>query len=214
MMGDLSFGESFGCLRNSKYHSWVAALNGMARQGSYLVALANIGFEWLIDLIFTSGNLSKRNANAKLTREKLSRRMTVERNDFIGTLLKDDGKVDSPSSILPQNQCQIFVVCEDRITFAVLTILNKQNPPLSMDALQANASMLMLGGSETTSTLLSGVTYLLLTHPASHQRAVQEVRSSFSSVDEITLLSVSKLTFMHACISEALRFATLTILNE
>jgi cytochrome P450 len=68
-----------------------------------------------------------------------------------------------------------------------------------------NASILVIAGSETTATLLSGATYFLLTHPPVLEKLVQEVRSSFDSEMEITLISVNKLTYMLAVLNEALR---------
>lgn len=68
-----------------------------------------------------------------------------------------------------------------------------------------NSSNLIIAGSETTATGLAGITYLLLKNPDALQKVVQEVRSSFPSEDEITLLSVNNLPFMFACINEALR---------
>ena len=69
----------------------------------------------------------------------------------------------------------------------------------------SNAEILIIGGSETTATLFSGVTYYLLMNPDSLQKLTQEVRSSFRSEEEISLISVGKLTFMLACLDEALR---------
>ena len=69
----------------------------------------------------------------------------------------------------------------------------------------SNASVLVAAGSETTATLLSGATYLLLSHPSSLERLRREVRSSFQSADEITIASASRLTYMVACLGEALR---------
>jgi cytochrome P450 len=62
-----------------------------------------------------------------------------------------------------------------------------------------------LAGSETTSTLLSGLTYLLLRNPDALKKLTDEVRSSFNSGEEITLLSVGKLDYMLACLNEGLR---------
>ncbi|XPS69788.1 hypothetical protein M3J09_002040 [Ascochyta lentis] len=171
MMGDLSFGESFQCLENSAYHSWISALNRMTRQGAYFVVLGNMGFEWLVTLLFKTGRLTSRNKNSNLISEKLLRRMQIQRHDFIEALLGE----------------------------------NENDQPLPMESLAANCSMLMLGGSETTSTLLSGVTFLLVTNLESYKKAVREVRDTFECLDEITLTSVSQLHFMHACIKEALR---------
>lgn len=68
-----------------------------------------------------------------------------------------------------------------------------------------NASLLIIAGSETTATTLSGVTFLLLTHPEVLQKTTDEVRSSFSNESEIDLLSVQKLNYMMAALQETLR---------
>lgn len=74
-----------------------------------------------------------------------------------------------------------------------------------MHHLQANSSSILIAGSETTATMLSGVTYLLLSNPDAMKKCVEEVRTSFKSEDEITLMSVNCLTYMLACLNEALR---------
>lgn len=65
--------------------------------------------------------------------------------------------------------------------------------------------MLIIAGSETTATLLSGVTFLLLTNPECLARLTKEVRSTFTSEDQITINSASSLSYMLACLDEALR---------
>ncbi|KAI1403738.1 putative cytochrome P450 [Hypoxylon fuscum] len=76
---------------------------------------------------------------------------------------------------------------------------------LSFEKLSSNAFILVLAGSETTATTLSGATYLLLTNPDILAKLNQEVRSAFSSVDEININSVNKLTYMLAILNESLR---------
>jgi hypothetical protein len=49
------------------------------------------------------------------------------------------------------------------------------------------------------------VTYLLLTNPETLHKLTAEVRSTFKNEDEITLVSVNQLTYMLACLDEALR---------
>lgn len=68
-----------------------------------------------------------------------------------------------------------------------------------------NTSQLIVAGSETTATLLCGVTYLLLTNPAALAKATIEVRTTFKSDKDITLLSVMNLPYLLACLNEALR---------
>ncbi|KAK3941803.1 isotrichodermin C-15 hydroxylase [Diplogelasinospora grovesii] len=84
-------------------------------------------------------------------------------------------------------------------------VKHKEEWDLSFEKLSANAFLLVLAGSETTATTLSGVTYLLLTHPDVMERLKKEVRSSFTGAEEITISSVSKLTYMLAVLNEALR---------
>lgn len=74
-----------------------------------------------------------------------------------------------------------------------------------MDKLVRNANVLIIAGSETTATLLSGAVYLLTTHPDKLAKVANEVRSAFNSEEEITLNSVSRLSYMLACLNEALR---------
>ncbi|KAL0783331.1 hypothetical protein CaCOL14_001238 [Colletotrichum acutatum] len=59
--------------------------------------------------------------------------------------------------------------------------------------------------SETTATTLAGTTYLLLRNPKVLQKLNEEVRSSFTDSSEITINSVSKLSYMLAVLNEALR---------
>lgn len=76
---------------------------------------------------------------------------------------------------------------------------------ISFEKLSSNAFILVLAGSETTATTLSGATYLVLSNPDVLQKLVQEVRGSFKSADEININSVNKLSYMLAVLNESLR---------
>ena len=73
---------------------------------------------------------------------------------------------------------------------------NKEKLNLDQGKLTMNAALLVIAGSETTATLLSGATYLLTTHPEILRKLEQEVRSAFKNNDEITLTSVSRLSYV------------------
>lgn len=80
------------------------------------------------------------------------------------------------------------------------------NQDLSVDKLQANAGSLIIAGSETTATALSGVIYFLLTSdPAKLKTLTEEVRSAFKTEEEIDFTSVNKLSYMLACLNEGMR---------
>ena len=71
-----------------------------------------------------------------------------------------------------------------------------------------NSRLLLIAGSETTATLLSGATYFMLQNPAVLHRVQKEVRTTFKNEDDITLRSVSmpsSLTYMDAVLQESLR---------
>jgi cytochrome P450 len=76
---------------------------------------------------------------------------------------------------------------------------------LSKGELVMNASTLIVAGSETTATLLTGAVFLLTTHPEILKKLEHEVRTAFQEDKDITLLSVSNLHYMLACLNESLR---------
>lgn len=77
---------------------------------------------------------------------------------------------------------------------------------LSQEEIISNASSLIIGGSETTSTLLSGVTWLLLTNPHTMQKLKDEIRGKFKTYDELTISAVNETPYLVAVISEGLRY--------
>lgn len=76
---------------------------------------------------------------------------------------------------------------------------------LSRKEVIASADTILLGGAETTATLLSGLTYYLLQNPRVHQKLINEIRSKFNSEEEITVIAVNSLDYMLACIDETFR---------
>lgn len=173
VIGDLAFGEPFGCLEKSEYHPWVAMVFQSMKAAAYLQAASY--FPWfklalaqLIPKSLVAGKLK----HLKLTREKVLKRMNLgaERPDLIEGLLR-----------------------------------KKDQLGMDVDKLQSNSDILIVAGSETTATLLSGVTFLLATHPEPLAKLTAEVRSTFATEEEINFTSASKLQYMLACLNEALR---------
>lgn len=71
--------------------------------------------------------------------------------------------------------------------------------------IESNATLLILAGSETTSTALSGCIYYLLTNSDVYHRLVNEIRESFRSQDDITILSSAKIPYLYCVLEETLR---------
>ena len=76
---------------------------------------------------------------------------------------------------------------------------------MTREEIVSNSGVLLVAGSETTATLLSGATYHLLTNSSALKKLQDEVRGAFQSADEMTLHSVGRLPYMEAVITESLR---------
>jgi cytochrome P450 len=68
-----------------------------------------------------------------------------------------------------------------------------------------NSNTLIVAGSETTASALSGATYLLATNPAVLEKLNNEVRCAFTTEDEIDLVSTGQLKYLSAVLEETLR---------
>ncbi|ROV94286.1 hypothetical protein VMCG_08645 [Cytospora schulzeri] len=176
IIGDLAFGDPFGCLSESNYHPWVSMIFQSIKQGVRLIALRRSfpSVDRFVQTHLLGILAAKRQQHQQLVRSKVTKRMSLEeyRPDFMHAML---GKYAEGKE------------------------------KLSMGQILANASLLIIAGSETTATALSGATYLLCANPDTLAKLTEEVRSVFSSEDEITLLSMQKLKYMLAVLDESLR---------
>lgn len=79
---------------------------------------------------------------------------------------------------------------------------------LTRGEIDTNAVVFLAAGSETTATVLSGATFLLLKegNEAVYRRLVDEIRSAFTSAGEITVERVNKMPYLVACLQEAMRY--------
>jgi cytochrome P450 len=84
-------------------------------------------------------------------------------------------------------------------------ILRKEKGNLDVVHLREQAKILILAGSETTTNLLASAMFYLLRCPDKMAKLQAEIRSVFSSMDEITADSVSNLEYLNAVIEEGLR---------
>jgi cytochrome P450 len=86
-----------------------------------------------------------------------------------------------------------------------LVLGQEEGKGLSRDEMDANASLFMMAGTETTATLLSGLTYQLLKNPRPMEKLVKEIRDQFASAEEMTMERLAALPYLSACIKEAFR---------
>jgi cytochrome P450 len=71
--------------------------------------------------------------------------------------------------------------------------------------IDSTGAVLFAAGSETTATLLSGLSYHLLKNPTVMKKVVDEIRGAFQVEEDIKILSVGQLPYLSAVLEEALR---------
>jgi cytochrome P450 len=76
---------------------------------------------------------------------------------------------------------------------------------MSIEELQETCNALILGGSETTASLLSSAIYCLLKKPRIMDKLTKEIRSTFQKEAEIDLVNTNCLTYQAAVLEESLR---------
>lgn len=86
-----------------------------------------------------------------------------------------------------------------------LVLTQENTDTMSLDEMHENASLFMLAGTETTATLLSGLTFLLLKNQRCMNTLIEEIRGRFARESDIKIEALARLPYLNACIEEALR---------
>jgi len=96
----------------------------------------------------------------------------------------------------------------DRPDFMTHIMRNQESEAkrLVKGEIESSFALFLIAGSETTATMLSGTTFLLLKHPNALEKMVKEIRGRFKTAGEITIEEVNKLEYMIACQAEGLRY--------
>nr|ACZ55941.1 cytochrome P450 monooxygenase [Fusarium incarnatum] len=175
MIGDLAFGESFGCLDNSTYHPWVALAFESLKSVAFLAEIGRYpSLAPLAGLMLPRGLLTKFAENKELAIMKVRKRLDTktDRPDFVGKITQG---------------------------------LKSKGTSMKFDELASNASVLIVAGSETTATLLSAAVYFLCADARTLGLLTQEVRTTYVKAEDIDLISTQNLRYMQAVLDEALR---------
>jgi cytochrome P450 len=89
-------------------------------------------------------------------------------------------------------------------------LLNAKDPEtgkgFAMQELWGEANVLMIAGSDTTSTELTSTIFYLVRNPSALSTLTTEIRSTFSNLEDIISgPALNSLTYLKACIDEAMR---------
>ncbi|CAK7225827.1 hypothetical protein SEUCBS140593_006035 [Sporothrix eucalyptigena] len=178
--GDLVFGESFGCLEAGKDHPWVEMLFGTIKLMAYFsVANAIPGLATLVQILLGKRLTEEGKKHMAFAAQKVRRRLErdTDRADFMTRVIEYNREKAPKKGFLG----------------------------LSPEEMDSTANHIIVAGAETTATLMSGATYFLLKNPTVLQKLVTEIRSSFTTEDQIDYMAVNDLSYLRAVLDEALR---------
>lgn len=175
LIGDLSLGESFGCMEGNSYHPWVKMLYAYLKGMVFLAATRFYPTAEAVLMALVPASMRRmQEEHYEIAQKKIQGRMNAEhqRDDFMTPVLSD---------------------------------ANKNFSVISEKEVESTYQMLIIAGSETTATILTGTTNHLAQNPKKRETLVAEIRSTFNSVSEINVNSTRDLPYLNACINEGLR---------
>ena len=181
LIGDLGFGEPFGCLDSEGYHPWMALIFTSLKAATQFATLRFYPpFDSLLQAMIPASVKKMADDHWQLAVDKLDRRLKLEK--------------DRPDLISPIQK------------------RNREAPQdgLDLGEIQATASLIIVAGSETTVTTISGITNYLTRNPDKLSKLTKEVREKFPTEDSITLTALKSLPYLQAVINEGLRLCNPT----
>ena len=89
--------------------------------------------------------------------------------------------------------------------FLTRILENREEDQISNVQIAAHASDFVTAGSETTATCLSCITYYLVRDPSIMSKLRTEIRTAFSSYDQINATSTIPLKYLYAVALEGMR---------
>jgi cytochrome P450 len=175
LFGDLSLGESFGCLDSNDYHPFVKGLVGMGEGLAWLISSRFIpGAEWLLWKLTPKSVRDARDNHLAYSRTQIRKRLELG---------------ESP----------------DHPDFVTFMIQDKASESIPLESIEGTFTLLVVAGSETTSTCITAIIRELARYPEKQERLAREVCGRFATADEITVSAIKSLPFLNACIDEGLR---------
>ncbi|KAI4265999.1 MAG: hypothetical protein L6R38_009019 [Xanthoria sp. 2 TBL-2021] len=175
VIGDLAFGEPFGCLEAGEYHTWVRTLFSYLK-GMSLAAAPRYypTTEFLFNKLIPKSVIEGQKRHTHYANLRINRRLDMKTNrpDFITPFMRNN--------------------------------VNFEN--MSRDEILSTFNFIIVGGSETTATTLTGIFNHLSKNKPVLNRLYDEIRSKYNREEDITIDSTSQgLPYLEAVLNEGLR---------
>jgi cytochrome P450 len=178
-IGDLGFGEPFGCLESSEHHPWCSTIFTSLRAATYRVSLRYYpALNWIMSFAIPQSVIKKGMQHWKMSVDKINRRLNLEKDrpDLVSMIKRDEEGVDG----------------------------------LSHPEMLATSSVLIVAGSETSISVLSGTINYLVRNPDKMALLAAEIRNAVKSEDHFTLRALRDLPYLNAVLNEGLRLCNPT----
>ncbi|KAK5991682.1 Cytochrome P450 monooxygenase astJ [Cladobotryum mycophilum] len=175
IIGDLAFGESFGCLESSGYHLWVQTLYSFI-EGMVFAASARY-YPWvsvIIEKFFLPKSvMDAQKRHVDFANEKINKRLDLQtsRPDFLTPFLKHDPDFER----------------------------------MSKGEIQSTFAMIIPAGSENQATVICGILNQLTKYTDKLAKLEKVIRERFQAEDDISIESTTDIPYLDAVISEGLR---------
>lgn len=142
VIGDLGFGEPFGCLEKGQYHPWIDILIRFAKGMIYLAAARYYPWvEYLLMKCVLKSVTKMHQDHHQLAVEKMNRRLNLEtiRNDFITPVIEKNSDFKSMSIAEVEATSAIFIAAGSETTGTTLcgTVNYLTQNPLELEKLVA-----------------------------------------------------------------------------
>lgn len=179
IIGDLSFSEPFGSLANNGYHPWIMSIFDGIRGNARRRFLRHYPtLRVIVNALGLNKEFDIGVANRKAASDMAQRRMDMGQEG-------PDGKKDYLSYMMRKNRDGETTVTDTEIL--------------------STSPILVVAGSETTATALTGLFFFLSQNPEKRDLLVEEIKDAYSSQEEVTMRNSARLEYLHATLDETLR---------
>ncbi|TKX20408.1 cytochrome P450 monooxygenase-like protein 40 [Elsinoe australis] len=180
IIADLTFGAPFGCLAQATTHKYVNLLLSSIKAFSLFYLFHYFpALQQLRKYVVKSDVIKLRQEWTDFVKSSTHKRIEAEteRHDFMTDILAKQRDEEE-----------------------------KGHEGITTQEITSNANLLLVAGTETTATTLTGTTYLMLKHPEVYQKLKDEVRGRFKSQDEISIEAAGELSYTLAVLNESMRY--------
>ena len=184
VIGQLALDQEFECLKQRRMHPWPSFLLGALKQIAAINQFRRFGVPVrLFNLLMTQDMKDAREGFLNTAQTAVNQRLAVEKDEE-AKLERQGKRPDIVGLMLREMKGR------ERLTDAEIT---------------SNSILIVGGGAETTSTCLSATMYHLCKTPGVMKKLAEEIRSTFTRSEDITIRAVANLPYLKATIDESLR---------